>query len=262
MTSSFDFELLSTLGLTRVLAARAIEAAAASPTPLALVRITEVHRETLIVHDGHASVSARPLPHLLRALHDEGTSLAVGDWGLMRDRRRTGQVAAVSRAARHAHRPPRRRWPSPRRRQQRRHRAARDGAGCRLQSAPARALSRPRARGRHHARRGADQARHRGAYPGCARGAPGRASRPHLAVRSTSWPWTARMPRPPRRSRPTSARADARAARLVGRRQVHAHEHAARRDSPGHRRSRARAMAAASTRPPRARCTVLPAAPA
>ena len=68
MTSSFDFELLSTLGLTPALAARAIDAASSSPMPLSLVRITEVHRETLTVHDGHAPVSVRPLPHLLRTL--------------------------------------------------------------------------------------------------------------------------------------------------------------------------------------------------
>ncbi len=89
-----DFEALSLLGLTPALAARAV----AIPIPegghlsghlngqlsghLRLLRVTEVHRESVRLHDGTAECSARPLPRLVRALLDEGTALAVGDWVL------------------------------------------------------------------------------------------------------------------------------------------------------------------------------------
>ena len=78
-----DFESLSLLGLTPALASRA----AAIPVPaeggpLVLLRVTEVHRESVRLHDGHAERIARPLPRLVRALLDEGTALAVGDWVL------------------------------------------------------------------------------------------------------------------------------------------------------------------------------------
>lgn len=77
----FDFESLSALGLTLALANRASGIDAVADSRLA--RITEVHRETVSVHDGTAERSARALPRLTRALADHGTALAVGDWGLL-----------------------------------------------------------------------------------------------------------------------------------------------------------------------------------
>ena len=77
-----DFELLSGLGLTSVLAGRAHALApdAEPGTMLRLARITEVHRETVVADDGQELRTARPLPRLVRALLEEGTALAVGDW--------------------------------------------------------------------------------------------------------------------------------------------------------------------------------------
>ena len=77
-----DYELLSGLGLTPALAGRALalEADQERGEALTLARITEVHRETVAVDDGHAQRSARPLPRLVRGLLEEGTALAAGDW--------------------------------------------------------------------------------------------------------------------------------------------------------------------------------------
>lgn len=80
-----DFELLSSLGLTPALAG----CVASLPVPeggkLQLLRITEVHRESVRLHDGVAERSARALPRLSRSLLDDGTGLAVGDWVLAVD---------------------------------------------------------------------------------------------------------------------------------------------------------------------------------
>ena len=82
----FDFEVLSELGLTPALASRAAAVAvdidATEESRLHLLRITEVHRETVVVHDGREELSARALPRLFRALTEEETALAVGDWVL------------------------------------------------------------------------------------------------------------------------------------------------------------------------------------
>ena len=81
----FDFEALSALGLTPALAASAAAMEAELRTAGAhwqLVRVTEVHRETIAVHDGRDPRDARALPRLLRTLLEQGTALCVGDWAL------------------------------------------------------------------------------------------------------------------------------------------------------------------------------------
>ena len=83
--TEFDFDRLRTLGLTPALANRAAATAAVSEdsnTAQQLMRLTEVHRETVRLHDGVAEHSARALPRLVRALNDDETALAVGDWVL------------------------------------------------------------------------------------------------------------------------------------------------------------------------------------
>jgi len=79
----FDFDALGSLGLTPALASRALAASAADDAPAQLARITEVHRETVVCHDGVAERSARLLPRLARALLDDGTALAAGDWAIV-----------------------------------------------------------------------------------------------------------------------------------------------------------------------------------
>lgn len=49
-----------------------------------LMRLAEVHRETVQIHDGTGEHAARALPRLARLLADDGTALAVGDWVLAR----------------------------------------------------------------------------------------------------------------------------------------------------------------------------------
>jgi ribosome biogenesis GTPase / thiamine phosphate phosphatase len=85
MLSPPDFERLNALGLTTALAHRAMACAAESEPAaqaLQLGRVTEVHRETLTLHDGQQSLSVRAMPRLTRALDVEGTALAAGDWVL------------------------------------------------------------------------------------------------------------------------------------------------------------------------------------
>ena len=77
---AFEFEQLSALGLTPALANRAAGLATSDGATIELLRITVIHRSTVVVHDGLAERSARVLPRLVRALADEGTALAVGDW--------------------------------------------------------------------------------------------------------------------------------------------------------------------------------------
>src|SRR5687768_14288522 len=75
-----DFDRLRPIGLSLAMA-RAI-ALARDELSGAPLRVTEVHRETLRVHDGIAEFTARVLPRLQRALVDDADALAVGDWML------------------------------------------------------------------------------------------------------------------------------------------------------------------------------------
>ena len=73
-----DFARLRPIGLSLAMA-RAIalvrEELAGAP-----LRVIEVHRETLRVHDGVTEFSSRVMPRLQRRLVDDGDALAVGDW--------------------------------------------------------------------------------------------------------------------------------------------------------------------------------------
>jgi ribosome biogenesis GTPase len=46
------------------------------------MRITEVHRDSVVVHDGSSEQRAQPLPRLARELSATGDALTVGDWVL------------------------------------------------------------------------------------------------------------------------------------------------------------------------------------
>jgi ribosome biogenesis GTPase len=83
----FSFETLRPLGLTSLLAqtlANAEPPLDESPqaSPPHWMRSAAVHRETVDVHDGDRQFSARCTARLSRALLDEGSALAVGDWVL------------------------------------------------------------------------------------------------------------------------------------------------------------------------------------
>ncbi|GAB3243631.1 ribosome small subunit-dependent GTPase A [Chitinimonas naiadis] len=78
----FDFETLRNIGLTQHIVNQLIslEQNAAGSS---LMRITEVQRDCLHVHDGEQEHMARALPALTASLHARGTGLAVGDWVLV-----------------------------------------------------------------------------------------------------------------------------------------------------------------------------------
>jgi ribosome biogenesis GTPase / thiamine phosphate phosphatase len=83
-----DVERLRSVGLTPAMALVAIcsqpvpetDAADLAASPRRLVRVIEVHRETLQVHDGVHERSVRVLPRLVRLLAEQETAIAVGDW--------------------------------------------------------------------------------------------------------------------------------------------------------------------------------------
>jgi ribosome biogenesis GTPase / thiamine phosphate phosphatase len=86
-----NVEPLRSIGLTPAMALVAIcsqpvpetDAADTAAAPRRLVRVTEVHRETLQVHDGERAFGVRALPRLVRELAMQDTALAVGDWVLL-----------------------------------------------------------------------------------------------------------------------------------------------------------------------------------
>jgi ribosome biogenesis GTPase len=85
-----DFERLRSIGMTPAMLQhiqREIDNGPADPSspidqPPQLMRLAEVHRETVCLHDGCSEHSARVLPRLMRSVTDAGTGLAVGDWVL------------------------------------------------------------------------------------------------------------------------------------------------------------------------------------
>jgi ribosome biogenesis GTPase len=80
-----DFERLRCIGLTPALMP-AVMTAVATVAPASaestLMRVTEVQREGVTLHDGRGENSARLLPALRAALGDDGDAVAVGDWVL------------------------------------------------------------------------------------------------------------------------------------------------------------------------------------
>ena len=87
-----DVERLRSIGMTPAVQRHLqpqIDGASADTGPLddeppQLMRLTEVHRETVRLHDGQADFSARVLPRLMRSLAESESALAVGDWVLAR----------------------------------------------------------------------------------------------------------------------------------------------------------------------------------
>lgn len=76
----FDYTQLQTIGLTQTVINQLYAMTETPPAGSALLRVTEIQRDWLTVHDGNTEYPARTLPKLLTALHEQGTALAVGDW--------------------------------------------------------------------------------------------------------------------------------------------------------------------------------------
>lgn len=85
--NEIDAERMRSIGMTPVCLQHIVLALTAADAGLAsvnheLMRLTEVHRETMQLHDGDAEFVARALPRLTRELTERDTALAVGDWVL------------------------------------------------------------------------------------------------------------------------------------------------------------------------------------
>ncbi len=76
-----DFESLRNIGLTPAIASQ-LHTLEQNVPGARLVRVTQVHRHSAIVHDGVEESPARINIRLLGSLEAQGTSLAVGDWAL------------------------------------------------------------------------------------------------------------------------------------------------------------------------------------
>jgi ribosome biogenesis GTPase / thiamine phosphate phosphatase len=82
MIETLDFEALRSIGLSQAMVARMVSLAAEpGDRPM---RITEVQRDHVLLHDGRAAVPAHVWPTLQVALQVQGEPLVVGDWVLAR----------------------------------------------------------------------------------------------------------------------------------------------------------------------------------
>jgi ribosome biogenesis GTPase / thiamine phosphate phosphatase len=81
MIDTTSFERLRSIGLTPALIQELVALRHDCAEP-ALMRVTEVQREGLTLHDGVAEHPARMLPALRATLAFDGEALAVGDWVL------------------------------------------------------------------------------------------------------------------------------------------------------------------------------------
>lgn len=75
---TFNYPQLQSIGLNQTV----VNQLYSNPVnePAALLRVTEIQRDCLTVHDGADEHSARVLPRLADTLHARATALAVGDW--------------------------------------------------------------------------------------------------------------------------------------------------------------------------------------
>ncbi|MFZ6653938.1 ribosome small subunit-dependent GTPase A [Undibacterium sp. TJN19] len=79
---NFDFEALRRIGLTPVIANQLYTLTPQTTGSHHVARITEVHRDTVNVHDGKTAFNTRILPRLLLDKDSSDSGLAVGDWVL------------------------------------------------------------------------------------------------------------------------------------------------------------------------------------
>jgi len=81
MIDTLDFSLLRGIGLTQPLLQHLATLPDDAGTPM---RVIEVQRDTIALHDGHGECTARVLPAPVHALQSEDDALAVGDWVAVR----------------------------------------------------------------------------------------------------------------------------------------------------------------------------------
>ena len=76
---AFDFAQLRLIGLQQAIAGAATQLDVSSPAAQ-LMRVSAVHRHSILVHDGIQEHPAQLLPCLLHELLTQNTMLTVGDW--------------------------------------------------------------------------------------------------------------------------------------------------------------------------------------
>ncbi|MDO8049177.1 ribosome small subunit-dependent GTPase A [Janthinobacterium sp. SUN211] len=76
---AFDFAQLRLIGLQQAIAGAATQLDLSSPAAQ-LLRVSAVHRDSILVHDGSREHPAQVLPRLLHELLAQDTILTVGDW--------------------------------------------------------------------------------------------------------------------------------------------------------------------------------------
>jgi ribosome biogenesis GTPase len=79
---TFDFASLRLIGFTQSIASQLYVLGEPAPGTQ-LMRVTEVHRDAIVLHDGAQACQARMQPRLLQTLDAEQASMAVGDWVLV-----------------------------------------------------------------------------------------------------------------------------------------------------------------------------------
>ncbi|WP_332877725.1 ribosome small subunit-dependent GTPase A [Massilia sp. S19_KUP03_FR1] len=77
-----NFASLRLIGLTHTITNELVTFADAAPDAR-LMRVAEVHRDAIVLHDGAQTCQARQRSRLLQSLDAQQTSLAVGDWVLV-----------------------------------------------------------------------------------------------------------------------------------------------------------------------------------
>jgi ribosome biogenesis GTPase len=82
MIDSLVFDRLRHIGLAPAVVQQMIGMPPTAAAEPALMRVIEVQRESLLLHDGEHEHAARMLPALRTELADAGDALAVGDWVL------------------------------------------------------------------------------------------------------------------------------------------------------------------------------------
>ncbi len=81
---NFDYASLRLIGLTPAISQQLLTLALKFEDSIGIqiARITEIHRDRLVLHNGTTELTARITPRFLQELGYEARHLAVGDWGL------------------------------------------------------------------------------------------------------------------------------------------------------------------------------------
>lgn len=84
MIQTLDLQRLAAIGLSPLMLQHLARQDLPAETSASLMRVTEVQRDALHLHDGGEEWPARALPALLQTLAAQDDALAVGDWVLAR----------------------------------------------------------------------------------------------------------------------------------------------------------------------------------